>query len=218
MDRRQFIQTTCAAAGALKFGEVTVSGQPAASRLEQAFRNPGDDAGLSIVHHWTGGVVTKEGITADIEGMAAAGINTVNWFYFDGSGVQDGIQVHACKTPEWWELVDHLMSEARRVGLTLAPHVCSSWGPSGTDGITPELSAQILVCSEAEAEGGRPFTGSLAKAPRPAGRGRGGVPPVGAPAAGAGGGGRGGPGTAAVLELLLSGSGGPRIPNPRRLG
>ena len=182
MKRRTFIKTASGAAALA--GNKTVFelfGQSAgAGALEKAFQNPPADAGLSIVYHWTGGVVTKEGITADMEGMAASGIDTVNWFYFDGSGVQDGIQVYACKSPEWWDLVDHLMSEAKRMGLTIAPHVCSSWGPAGTEGITPELSQQVLCWSEVEAEGGRPFTGTLPRPQRPAGRGRGGgMPPAG---------------------------------------
>ena len=168
MKRRTFIKSASGVMALVSntsasglFGQ---SGTPGA--LEKAFQNPPPDAGLSIVYHWTGGIVTKEGITADLEGMAASGIDTVNWFYFDGSGVQDGIQVFACKSPEWWDLVNHLMSEARRVGLTIAPHVCSSWGPAGTEGITPELSQQVLCWSELETEGGRPFSAALAKPAR----------------------------------------------------
>jgi hypothetical protein len=200
MKRRTFIKSASgvialAGNGAVRelFGQSSSTGA-----LEKAFQSPPADAGLSVVHHWTGGVATKEGITADVEGMAAAGINTVNWFYFDGSGVQDGVQVYPCKSPEWWDLVNHLISEAKRVGLTVAPHICSSWGPAGTEGITPELSQQVLTWSETEIEGGRPFTGTLAKPQRPAGRGRGGggMPPAGA-AAGAGAG--AGAGAAATL-------------------
>ncbi len=179
MDRRTFIQTTCAAAGALTFTDITASGQTAASPLEHAFRNPPDDAGLSIVYHWTGGAVTREGITADMEGIAASGIKIVNWFYFDGTGPTnaEGIPTPTCLTPEWWGFVEHLMSEARRLKLQVAPHVCSSWGPAGSAAITPELSQQQLVWSEKDVQGGQPFTGGLVKPERPATaarRGRGG--------------------------------------------
>ena len=139
MDRRTFIQTTCAAAGALKFAGVTPDAQTAPAALEKAFLNPSEDAGLSIVYHWTGGAVTKEGITADMEGIAASGIKVINWFYFDGTGPTnaEGIPTPACLTPEWWGYVEHLMSEARRLNLIVAPHVCSSWGPAGSAAITP---------------------------------------------------------------------------------
>jgi hypothetical protein len=176
MDRRTFIKTTCAAAGALTFTDITASGQTAASPLEQAFRNPPEDAGLSIVYHWTGGAVTREGVTADMEGIAASGIKIVNWFYFDGTGPTnaEGIPTPTCLTPEWWGFVEHLMSEARRLNLQVAPHVCSSWGPAGSAAITPELSQQQLVWSEKDVQGGQPFTGSLLKPERAAIAARGG--------------------------------------------
>ena len=178
MDRRTFIQTTCAAAGALTFPDITVSAQTAVSPLEKAFRDPPEDAGLSIVYHWTGGAVTKEGITADMEGISTSGIKIVNWFYFDGAAPTnaEGIPTPACLTPEWWGYVDHLMNEARRLNLVVAPHVCSSWGPAGSAAITPELSQQQLVWSEREVQGGEPFTGALSKPERPATPARGAAP------------------------------------------
>ncbi len=187
MDRRTFLQTTCAAAGAWRFASLRASGQDTGGPLEQAFRNPPEDAGLSIVYHWTGGAVTREGITADMEGIAASGIKIVNWFYFDGTGPTnaEGIPTPACLTPEWWGYVEHLMSEARRLNLIVAPHVCSSWGPAGSAAITPELSQQQLVWSETDVQGGQPFTGSLSKPLRPATPARGGfMPAAAAPPAG----------------------------------
>ena len=226
MKRRTFIKTASGAAAlASQKAVFELFGQSAgAGALEKSFQNPPAEAGLSIVYHWTGGVVTKEGITADLEGMAASGIDIINWFYFDGSGVQDGVQIYACKSPEWWNLVDHLMSEAKRVGLKVAPHVCSSWGPAGTEGITPELSQQVLCWSEVETEGGRPFTGTLPRPQRPAGRGRGGgTPPAGAAgiaaagaqAAGARGAGAGG-GVRGAGAAVAAGPGGAAAPGGRQ--
>ena len=117
------------------------SGQNAAAgtALEKAFQNPPPDAGLSVVHHWTGGIATKEGITADLENMAATGIDICNWFYSDGNGLQDGVQTWPCKTSEWWDLVDHLLKEAQRVKVAVAPHICSSWGPAGGPALPPSF-------------------------------------------------------------------------------
>jgi hypothetical protein len=187
MDRRRFIQTTVAAAGALALTDVTLDAQALPTALEKVFRNPPEDAGLSIVYHWTGGAVTKEGITADMEGIAASGIRIVNWFYFDGTGPAnaEGIPTPTCLTPEWWGYVEHLMSEAKRLNLVVAPHVCSSWGPAGAAGITPELSQQQLVWSETNVQGGQPFTGALPRPERPPAAQRGG-PPAAAPQTAAG--------------------------------
>jgi len=195
MKRREFIQTVCAAGALTLIDREEMSSQTAAPALESALADPPADAGLSVVWHWTGGVVTKEGITADLEGMAASGINTVNWFYFDGAGNQDGIQATACGTPEWWDLVTHTIKEAGRLKLTIAPHICSSWGPAGAPGITPELSQQQLVWSELNVDGGKPFSGVIEKPSRPAIAGRGGGSAAGA-AGGAPGGGQTAPGIA----------------------
>jgi hypothetical protein len=172
MKRREFLQTTCATGVMALTGTPALLGQSTSSALEKSFQNPPADAGISIVWHWTGGLVTKEGITFDLEGIAASGINTVNWFYFDGSGVSDGVQASSPGSPEWWDLVHHTMNEAKRLNLQIAPHVCSSWGPAGAPGITPELSQQQLVWSEQVVEGGRPFAGVLARPARPAAGGR----------------------------------------------
>jgi hypothetical protein len=214
MDRRTFIQTTCAAAGALKFADVTLNAQTAPTALEKAFRNPPEDAGLSIVYHWTGGAVTREGITADMEGIAASGIKVVNWFYFDGAGPTnaEGIPTPACLTPEWWGYVEHLMSEAGRLNLIVAPHVCSSWGPAGAPDITPELSQQQLVWSEKDVQGGQPFTGLLPKPERPPTPGRGFQPPAAPPQAGGRGGMSGAAPAAAAPPQAAGGRGGVTFP------
>lgn len=193
MNRRTFLQSAVAGGSLIIADPAELGAQRAPNTLEGVFRNPPADAGLSVVYHWTGGVVSKEGITADMDGIAASGINTVNWFYFDGNNPEAGTQAPACKTPEWWDLVNHLMSEARRNNLTIAPHVCSSWGPAGSDAITPELSQQHLAWSEVEIEGGRPFGGVLPKPQRQEAAGRRGAGGAagGAAQAGRGGAGRG---------------------------
>jgi len=184
MNRRSFLKTTSGAAIAV-VGSADLTTAQKATVLETIFRKPPEEAGLSVVYHWTGGLVTKEGITADLEGMAASGIKIVNWFYFDGTGVVDGIQATMTLTPEWWSLVEHLFNEAKRLNLTLAPHICSTWGPAGAPEITPELSQQILIWSETEVEGGKSFTGRLPRPTRPAtGRMSFGMIPAAAPAPG----------------------------------
>jgi hypothetical protein len=44
LDRRRFIQTTVAAAGALKIGGLSLDAQAAPGALEKTFQNPPDDA------------------------------------------------------------------------------------------------------------------------------------------------------------------------------
>jgi hypothetical protein len=42
--------------------------------LEQGFKNPPDSAKPRVWWHWTGGNVTREGITKDLEWMKRVGI------------------------------------------------------------------------------------------------------------------------------------------------
>ena len=48
--------------------------QSAGDSLEQGFKNPPDSAKPRVWWHWTGGNVTKEGITKDLEWMKRVGI------------------------------------------------------------------------------------------------------------------------------------------------
>lgn len=139
--------------------------------LEKLFLSPSNDAGVSVVWHWTGGIVTKEGITADLENMAASGINNVLWFSFQPGGMggtsTTDIKPTQQLTPEWWNLVTHMINESKRLGINIAPHINSSWGPAGGPWITPELSQQTLAWSELNVEGGVPFEGIIPQPKRP---------------------------------------------------
>ncbi|MBN2480791.1 MAG: hypothetical protein JXB19_03555, partial [Bacteroidales bacterium] len=138
MERRNFIKLTAVTGTIIVINPFIIDGCSGqdflkGSGLEKLFLNPGHDAGISVVWHWTGGVVTKEGITADLEGMALSGINHVMWFTFQPGNTEitaDGIKPVAQLTPEWWDMVTHMLNEAKRLGITVAPHINSSWGPA----------------------------------------------------------------------------------------
>ena len=51
-----------------------------ADSLADRFRTPPDDARPQVWWHWMNGNVTKEGITADLEAMAAIGIGGAHIF------------------------------------------------------------------------------------------------------------------------------------------
>ena len=50
--------------------------------LEDHFINPQHSDGPWVVWHWTSCNQTREGVTSDLEGMAAAGITAANLFSF----------------------------------------------------------------------------------------------------------------------------------------
>lgn len=163
MNRRDFVQSSIAVGAAHAVPGITQGAYAQPSALYEAFDHPSSDAELSVVYHWTDGLVTREGIKADLEGMVASGIRVVNWFYFDAKEDKDGVAAVMPKSTEWWQLVEFLIHEAKRLQLVLAPHICSSWRPAGSSEITPETSQQYLTWNEVTIRAGEKFDLRLPK-------------------------------------------------------
>ena len=156
MKRREFIQGTVVAAvttvltptGFLYSHKKKESTTP----LEQAFRAPPASARPFTWWHWINGNVTREGITRDLEAMAEVGIGGFQAFSVD-SGIPSGPADYL--SPLWLELMDHAAREADRLGLEFDLHNCMGWSSSGGSWITPALSMQQIVWTEAFVEGGK---------------------------------------------------------------
>jgi len=125
--------------------------------LEAGFHQPPDSARPQCIWTWMNGNVTREGITADLEAMAAGGIGGV--LIFNLAGPQ-----HQCDTPagpaeylspQWLDLMKHAASEAGRLGIELCMHNCAGWATTGGPWIKPELAMQKLVSSEVIVDGDR---------------------------------------------------------------
>lgn len=139
----------------------------ATEELEAGFRTPPGSARPICYWIWMNGNVTREGITADLEAMAKAGIG--GGFIFTLGG-----QIHKCDTPSgpaeylsplWLDLVKHAASEATRLGLELGMQNCAGWATTGGPWITPELAMQKLVSAEVSVDGGKRIEEKL---PQPA--------------------------------------------------
>ena len=103
-------------------------------------------------------MLTKEGITADLEAMRRVGIRGLIYmecYLFVPKGPVRFM------TPEWQELVQHAVKEATRLGITINMNDDGGYSGSGGPWITPELSMQMLTWSETALEGAKPFTGTL---------------------------------------------------------
>jgi hypothetical protein len=72
------------------------------------------------------GNITREGITADIEAMARAGLGGAQIF---NVGDEGSVDIPTGKimylSPEWLDLVLHAAKEAQRVGIELCFHNCA---------------------------------------------------------------------------------------------
>ncbi len=129
-----------------------------ASLSAESFRSPPAEARPHTWWHWMNGNVTREGITADLEAMAAVGIGGAQ--IFDAGLSLPAGPVGFC-TEEWFACLEHADREARRLGLELCIANCSGWTSSGGPWITPELSMKLVTNTTVRVKGGETFAGGL---------------------------------------------------------
>ncbi len=134
-----------------------LSATAGAAGLEEGFRNPPAQARSQAWWHWMNGNVTREGITADLEAMAEAGLGGALVFNLAGPHHKCDIPAGPADYlgPVWLDLAKHSAEEAERLGLEFGMHNCAGWATTGGPWIKPELAMQKLVSSEAIVEGGR---------------------------------------------------------------
>ena len=113
--------------------------------LFEGFLNPPRSSAPETWWHWMNGNVTKEGITADLEAMAWAGLSGAQMFDVDCDIPAGPV---AFGTDAWFEMVEHAHREAKRLGLRLAIHNCSGFSSSGGPWVTPADSMKKVVVSE----------------------------------------------------------------------
>ena len=130
--------------------------------LDEGFRNPPGAARPLTWWHWLDGNITREGITADLEAMNRAGLGGT-YLFNCGVGMPQG-PVRFMQ-PDWLEMVDHAVSEAKRLGLKFGVHNCDGFSQSGGPWITPENSMKELTWSVTDIEGPTRFEGILAQPP-----------------------------------------------------
>ena len=101
--------------------------------------------------HWMNGNVSKEGITADLEAMSAAGLGGATIFDAD-CGIPSGPVDFASEA--WFDAVDHAGREAKRLGLELTLANCSGWSSTGGPWVPVEESMKMTTLSELRVKGG----------------------------------------------------------------
>lgn len=141
-----------------------------ANDLEHAFRQPPDSAKPGVLWMWMGCNLGKAGITRDLEALKAAGFGRTTMFSLADVTTPWAGEIGKSPTPEiiswtepWWKLVRHAAEESKRLGMDFGMFNGPSYESSGGKWITAELSMQEICFSETRVEGGRHFSGSLAK-------------------------------------------------------
>jgi len=122
--------------------------------MEEAFRNPPAGAKPIMIWQWMDGLVTKEGITADLEAYKEAGIGGVQNFQVGGP-MQTLIKdtTNAIGSDKWQRLMRFAIDECRRLGLSFGTHNCPGWSSSAYPTVRPEYAMQQLVWSKTVASG-----------------------------------------------------------------
>ena len=131
---------------------------------EAAFKQPEKVFYPETWFHFIGGNVSKEGIDADLQAIADAGISGVHWFhgYFGGPWPATGHQLTTL-SPEWEEMVGYLGRKARELGLRLTVQTCPGWSMAGGPWIQPEDAMRTLVWSRTDIPAGQTADAALPK-------------------------------------------------------
>lgn len=94
---------------------------------------------------WMEGNITKEGITADLEGMKRAGISGMEFMCVDLGNPKGP---HRFMSESWYELFNHLLIESDRLGIQIDMNDAPGWDGSGGAWITHEMASQQIVATE----------------------------------------------------------------------
>lgn len=102
-----------------------------------------------------GGNVSAEGITADLEAIAAAGFSGILFFHGQFGNPWPGVEPQiTALSPKWDEIVQHTAQEAERLGLRYTMMDCSGWATAGGPWIEPSNAMRYLACSRTDVSEG----------------------------------------------------------------
>ena len=125
---------------------------------KRAFLHPGRIYYPETWFHFLNGSIRREGITRDLEAIAASGIQGVQFFHGQQGNSEDwpGTEEHVeCLSPKWESLVRHTAEEAHRLGLRFSLQTCPGWAMSGGPWIKPEQAMRHLSYSRTDVTGGK---------------------------------------------------------------
>lgn len=122
---------------------------------EKAFVSPSKVYFPETWFHFIGGNVSAEGITADLEAIAGAGISGIQLFHGQFGGPWPGVDPQiTCLSPSWDDAVKFTADECRRLGLRFTMQNCPGWAMSGGPWIEPSNAMRHLVYSRTDVGAG----------------------------------------------------------------
>ena len=138
------------------------AGAAGEDQLLSAFRSPPPAARPQVWWHWMNGNVTREGIVADLDAMAAVGIGGATIFDV-GVGIPPGPVKF--NTQEWIDTVAFAVAEAAKRRIEICLHNCSGYSTSGGPWIAPSNSMKVVSYSLVDVAGPRRFAAALSAPP-----------------------------------------------------
>lgn len=126
--------------------------------LERSFKNPPPSARPGVYWYFMDGNLDREGMTADLEAMKAAGIGNLIFLEVN-VGVPRGPVNFLSE--QWQELFAHAVHEAERLGIEITLGSGPGWTGSGGPWVKPQQSMQHLVASTVSVLGPSQFQGTL---------------------------------------------------------
>jgi len=145
------------------------------NELAAQFVHPPDSARPWVYWMWMDGNLTREGITADLEAMKAAGLGGVIICEVNVGVPRGPVEF---MSPEWRRLFAHVVREAERLGLQITLNAGPGWTGSGGPWVKPGQSMQHIVAASVDVTGPSRFDAVLPRPKRrPAYFGDGALPP-----------------------------------------
>ena len=133
------------------------------SELERLFINPPSIAKPLTIWHWMNGVISREGITADLEAFKAAGLAGVQHFLVGGSEALIDDPSNMVLNSKWQDLFKFAVDECARLGLEFGTHNSPGWSSTGYKTVRPNQSMQKIVFSETKVQGPQTFKNEILK-------------------------------------------------------
>ena len=106
----------------------TGNGLAADDDLMATFRAPPDSARPEVWWHWMNGNVSRAGIVADLDAMAAVGLGGVTIFDA-GCAIPPGPL--AFNTPDWFDTIKFAVTEAAKRKMRVCLANCSGYSTAG---------------------------------------------------------------------------------------
>lgn len=140
-----------------------LSSSAATSRdaLLSGWQSPPEATKPYVYWYWLNNIVTKSGITRDLEAMASVGIGGAYIGHIGGFADVPRNSLVKPFSNEWYELMQHAVREGKRTGVKIGVFNGPGWSQSGGPWVKPEEGMTYIDSVEVRVQGGQRFDSTL---------------------------------------------------------